>query len=238
VARGGASTRFTFDPALDDYPAWSPDGKNIAFSSNRGGQVDLYIKPADGSGEEKLLLKTDEPKVVERWTKDGRFLLFFSLGPKTAEDMWALPFPVGAKPVALLQTQFRELFARVSPDGRWLAYSSTESGPPKTTSGRSRPKRPPARSEVAGFKGRRIPSLWRPDGKELFYRTQGGNVMAVDIDTSKGFQAGTPRRMFTGPRRPRRAGTCRRTASASCSSPRPAPAVSSRLPWSSTGRLV
>ena len=59
VARG-ASTRFTVDPARDDAPAWSPDGKNIAFSSNRSGQLDLYIKPADGSGEEKLLLKTDE----------------------------------------------------------------------------------------------------------------------------------------------------------------------------------
>jgi len=200
VARGGASTRFTFDPALDDYPAWSPDGKNIAFSSNRGGQVDLYIKPADGSGEEKLLLKTDEPKVVERWTKDGRFLLFFSLGPKTAEDMWALPFPVGAKPVALLQTQFRELFARVSPDGRWLAYSSTESGPPENY---VRPFTPEAPAGTGAkwlvSKGGGYRPLWRPDGKELFYRTQGGNVMAVDIDTSKGFQAGTPRRMFTGP---------------------------------------
>ena len=107
VARG-TSTRFTFDPARDDYPAWSPDGKNIAFSSNRSGQMDLYIKPADGSDEEKLLLKTDEPKTVERWTRDGRFLLFFSANPKTAEDMWALPFPAEAKPVPLLQTQFRE----------------------------------------------------------------------------------------------------------------------------------
>ena len=126
VARG-TSTRFTFDPARDDYPAWSPDGKNIAFSSNRGGQMDLYIKPADGSGEEKLLLKTDEPKSEERWTKDGRFLLFTSTGAKTAQDMWALPFPGEAKPVSLLQTQFVEAGARVSPDGRWLAYVSNES---------------------------------------------------------------------------------------------------------------
>src|SRR5262249_5228279 len=104
----GTSTRFTFDPARDDFPAWSPDGKNIAFSSNRNGQMDLYIKPADGSGEEKLLLKTGEHKFVERWTKDGRFLLFTSYGPKTTADIWALPFTGETKPVPLLQTQFYE----------------------------------------------------------------------------------------------------------------------------------
>ena len=105
VARG-ASTRFTFDPARDDYPAWSPDGKNIVFSSNRGGQLDLYTKPADGSGEEKLLLKTDEPKFDERFTKDGRFLLFDSNGPKTAFDLWVLPSAGESKPISLVRTPF------------------------------------------------------------------------------------------------------------------------------------
>jgi Tol biopolymer transport system component/predicted Ser/Thr protein kinase len=200
VARG-TSTRFTFDPARDDNPAWSPDGKNIAFSSNRGGQLDIYIKPADGSGEEKLLLKTDEPKQVERWTKDGRFLLFTSTAPKTLGDMWALPFPGEAKPVPLLQTQFIEGLARVSPDGRWLAYTSTESGAPENY---VRPFTPEAPAGTGAkwlvSKGGGIRPLWRPDGKELFYLTPGGlSAMAVDIDAAKGFQAGTPRRMFNAP---------------------------------------
>jgi Tol biopolymer transport system component len=90
--------------------------------------MDLYIKPADGSGEEKLLLKTDEPKTLPRWTKDGRFLLFTSTAPKIGPDLWALPFPAEAKPVPLLQTQFVEALPTVSPDGRWLAYISAESG--------------------------------------------------------------------------------------------------------------
>jgi Tol biopolymer transport system component/predicted Ser/Thr protein kinase len=200
VARG-TSTRFTFDPARDDYPAWSPDGKNIAFSSNRSGQMDLYIKPADGSGEEKLLLKTDEPKAVDHWTKDGRFLLFSSVGPKTANDMWALPMvAAGAKPVSLLQTQFVETVQRVSPDGRWLAYTSTESGTPENY---VRPFTPDAPAGTGAkwlvSKGAGALPIWRPDGKELFYLSLTNQVMAVDIDTSKGFQAGTPRRMFASP---------------------------------------
>ena len=194
VARG-TSTRFTFDPAGDDYPAWSPDGKNIAFSSDRGGQMNLYIKPSDGSGEERLLLKTEEPKTVEHFTKDGRFLLFTSRGAKTASDLWALPFPGEGKPVSLLQTQFQESNARVSPDGRWLAYFSNESDALEIY---VRPFRPEAPAGTGAkwlvSKGGGFFPRWRPDGKELFYLA--AQAMAVEIDTSKGFQAGTPRPMF------------------------------------------
>jgi Tol biopolymer transport system component len=198
VARG-TSTRLTFDPADDDYPAWTPDGKNIAFSSNRGGTGDLYMKPADGSGEEKLLLKTDQKKIELRWTRDGRFLLFTSASPKTKNDVWALPFPAEPKPIPLLQTQFNERVSRVSPDGRWLAYSSDESG---TFENYVRPFTPEAPGTGAKWlvsKGGGIRPLWRTDGKELFYATLDGQVMAVEIDASKGFQAGTPRPLFRGP---------------------------------------
>ncbi len=204
VARG-SSTRFTFDPARDDFPAWSPDGKNIAFSSNRGGTTDLYIKPADGSGEDKLLLHTDEQKTDALWTRDARFLLFTSVGPKTAQDLWDLPYPTSpqlgdAKPVSLLKTQFIEPVSRVSPDGRWLAYTSNESG---TFENYVRPFTPDAPAGTGAkfmvSKGGGALPLWRPDGKELFYLSLTNQVMAVDIDTSKGFQAGTPRRMFASP---------------------------------------
>ena len=112
----------------------------------------------------------------------------------------ALPLPGGAKPVSLLQTQFAEGVARVSPDGHWLAYTSSESG---TFENYVRPFTPDAPAGTGAkfmvSKGGGALPLWRPDGKELFYLSLTNQVMAVDIDTSKGFQAGTPRRMFASP---------------------------------------
>ena len=90
VARG-TNTRLTFDPRLDESPVWSPDGTKVAFAANRGGSADLYEKNADGSGEERLLLKSDQDKTPTSWSRDGRFLLFESLDPKTQRDLWILP---------------------------------------------------------------------------------------------------------------------------------------------------
>jgi serine/threonine protein kinase/Tol biopolymer transport system component len=197
VARG-TSTRFTFDLAVDHHPAWSPDGKTIAFSSNRGGQNDLYTKPADGSGEETLLLKTGDSNIVEHFTEDGRFLLFSSLGGKGGRDVRALPLQAGAKPVSLLHSTFVEFGERVSPDERWLAYTSAESGVAEVY---VRPFTPetPAGSGAKWLvsKGGAQP-IWRPDGKELYYYFA-GRVMAVDIDTSSGFVTGKQRLMFNSP---------------------------------------
>lgn len=198
-AKRGISTRFTFDPHLDDAPAWSPDGKNIVFVSNRNNQFDLYMGNADSPGQEKLLLHTDEPKAESSLTKDGRFLLFSAIGNKTSGDIWALPLQGEAKPVALAQTQYPERFGRVSPDGKWLAYTSGESGGPEIY------VRPFSGSEGSAgpkwqvSKGGGLRSIWRPDGKGLYYITLNLQVMAVDIDASKTFAAETPRRLFVPP---------------------------------------
>jgi Tol biopolymer transport system component len=194
VARG-TSTRFTFDPARDDFPTWSPDSKTIAFSSNRGGQLDLYSGPADSPGQEKLLLHTDEPKDENRWSKDGRFLVFSSTSNKTGRDIWALPLSGEAKPVSFVQTQFQERGATASPDGRWLAYTSLESGTseiyvrPFTTEAGAAPKW--LVSKGGGFRPN-----WRFDGKVLYYISTGAEMMAVDLDTTKSLRAETPRRLF------------------------------------------
>jgi eukaryotic-like serine/threonine-protein kinase len=200
VARN-SSTRFTFDPANDDNPVWSPDGKNVVFSSNRKGEAKLYIKPADGSGEERLL--TDQSGEASSWSKDGRFLLFTSNSQKTGTDLWVLPNPgLGsgdAKPMPLLATQFSEQNAQVSPDGRWIAYQTDESSPSDIY---VRPFSADGNGSGAKWlisKGLALYPHWRSDGKQIFYASPNLDIMAVDIDTSKEFQAGTPRRLFTAP---------------------------------------
>jgi Tol biopolymer transport system component len=198
------TTRFTVDSANDDFPVWSPDGKSLVFSSNRTGQYKLYIKPTDGSGEERLL--TDQPGVPTSWSKDGRFLLFTNNSPQTAADIWVLPDPGrvsrATKPVPVLATPFAEGSAHFSPDGRWIAYRSNESGTFEIY------VRPFSLNGITGSagakwlvsKGNGLNPRWRSDGKQLFYAPQNiRDVMAVDIDTSKGFQAGIPRRLFSSP---------------------------------------
>jgi Tol biopolymer transport system component len=195
----GTNTRFTFD-ANSVALAWSPDSKNIAFSSNRGGHIDLYVKASDSSGDERTLLKTGEQKYVETWTRDGRYLVFDSLPNANDPDLWAFPFSGDGKAVPLVKTHFLEGGARVSPDGRWMAYVSNESGGYEIYVRPFTPEAPGTGAKWLVSKGAAsLNPLWRPDGKVLFYLSSTLQAMAVDIETSKGFQAGAPRRMFAAP---------------------------------------
>jgi Tol biopolymer transport system component len=189
----GARMRLTFDPADDFNPTWSPDGRQIIFTSDRKGARDLYRKAAHGTGPEELLLESKEAKASEDWTRDGKYLVF-NLG-SGATGIWALELAGNAnerKPVALVTGTFTQQQGRVSPDGRWLAYRSSETGrdevyvqnfPPSggkwqiSTAGGSQPE-------------------WRADGKELFY-IQNKTLMKVDITSGSGrFDWGTPKALF------------------------------------------
>jgi Tol biopolymer transport system component/predicted Ser/Thr protein kinase len=198
------TTRFTFDPAGDDFPVWSPDGGNIVFSSDRGGEPKLYIKPADGSSEERLL--TDMTGVPTSWSSDGRFLLFTTSAPKTGFDIWALPDPdrasAASKPLPILATPFNEQNGQFSPDGRWMAYTSNESPPIDVYVRAFTPGEggPAAGGKWLVSKGLSTFPRWRPDGTQLLYAAVSDfGAMAVDVDTRQGFQAGAPRRLFTMP---------------------------------------
>jgi eukaryotic-like serine/threonine-protein kinase len=205
VARG-TTTRLTFDPADDDNPVWSPDGRSIAFSSTRTGQPRLYLKPVDGSGDERLLI--ERPGIPTSWSTDGRVLLFVSVSPQTGNDIWALADPgraLGeAESFPVLATRSNEFHGQLSPDGRWIAYTSNEGSAGDGVY--VRPFSPDrnigaagARWLVSGAEFGRFPR-WRSDGKQLFYTTVTNfGVMAADVDTSKGFQAGTPRRLVDVP---------------------------------------
>lgn len=129
----GLRTRFTFDPADDWAPVWSPDGRNIIFSSNRNGIGDLYRKPADASRNEELLYADSLGKIPPSFSPSGKFLAYAAVGdPKTKIDIWILPDPMGppgvSKPYQFLHSEFNETDARFSPDGRWISFVSDESG--------------------------------------------------------------------------------------------------------------
>ena len=199
IARG-APAKVTFNTGNNDNPLWSPDGMSIVFASNHKGHLDLYAKNADGTGEERLLFGSQEDKIPEDWSRDGRYLVYRDVDPKNQEDLWILPLQGDAKPIPFLRTEFPEGFARFSPDGRWIAYTSTESGSPEVY---VRPFSPEnASNAVAEGKwlisnGGGLFPAWRADGKELFYVTPALQQMAVDVSTAKVFERGVPRRLFT-----------------------------------------
>jgi hypothetical protein len=186
------SSRFTFDPANDFDPVWSPDDTRIVFSSNRTGGGDLYQKATTEGGAEEMLFASDFRKAASDWSRDGRIVLFSQFGSTTRQDMWALSLPE-RKAAIVLQTEFFESGATFSPDGRWIVYSSDESGRQEVY---VRPFPGPGPKWRVSREGGNYPR-WRRDGKEIFFSTDEGKVMAVDVTAGVTFQAGDPKPLFT-----------------------------------------
>jgi serine/threonine protein kinase len=194
------STRFTFDPAPDSSPVWSPDGSRIAFAAIRAGGTGIYQKASSGAAKEQMLLAaTDDQKVPNDWSRDGRFLLYAKQDPKTRADLWVQALasdatPAGA-PTPFANTEFSEDQGQFSPDIRWIAYVSDESGRPEIY---VQPFPAPAgggsKMQVSRDGGNQ--PRWRRDGKELFYFSLGGNLMAVDVTEGPAFKAGVPKLLF------------------------------------------
>jgi Tol biopolymer transport system component len=187
----GTETRFTLDPADDTNPVWSPDGQMVAFSSDRKGSRGLYVKPASGVKQEELL-QSDFEWSLEDWTLDGRYLIF---NRQRGRSLWAMPLFGDRKPFPLFPDVEPTLEGRVSPNGKWIAYTSGESGRNEIYVQNF----PPAGGKwpVSIMGGR--DAHWRPDGKELFY-LQRTKLMAVDVKTdANSFERGSPRPLFDLP---------------------------------------
>ncbi len=176
----GVRTRLTFGPIGNVFPIWSPDGKWIAYSSARNGGFALCRKPSDGSGAEETLLTEVYQPALDDWSRDGKYLIYSRLiSGSPWRQIWSLPLEGAHKPSLVLE---RGITGKLSPDGRWLAYVSSESGTPQVY--------------VVPFGGGQgkwqvsangaIQPTWSKDGKELFYMDLTFNLLAVPVTNTGG----------------------------------------------------
>ncbi|MBI3427487.1 MAG: serine/threonine-protein kinase [Acidobacteria bacterium] len=192
----GTELRFTFDPANDMFPLWSPDSSRLAWVSTRDGASSLYQKAANGAGQDELLFRSGQQKFPTDWAADGRLILFQDSAPQTKWDVWALPLEGTHKPYALLQSAFNETGGRLSPDERWLTWVSDESGSNEVyVQGFAANALTGGKWQVS-IKGGDQPR-WRNDGKELFYVAADGKLMAVAVQSQgAAFKPGAPNELF------------------------------------------
>ncbi len=191
----GITTRFTFDPAVDALPVWSPDGKYVAFDSGRQGTASLYRKLASGAGQEETLLESKDNKSLQDWSRDGRFLIYVVTSGDHS-DLWLLPTDGEKNPRLYLKTRFFAYEPRFSPDTRFVAYSSTASGRSEIYV-QTFPD--PAGGQWLVSQGGGAHPRWRRDGKELYYISADSKLMAVDVTLSPTFKAGIPKALFAAP---------------------------------------
>jgi dipeptidyl aminopeptidase/acylaminoacyl peptidase len=189
----GTLTRLTAEDS--GYAIWSPDGTRISFVAGRVGLLDLYWKAVGSSGPDEVMFASKEAKNLTDWSPDGKYVLFSSQSPTTARDVWALPVDgADRKPFPVAQTAAGETNGKFSPDGKWVAYQSDETGHDEVFVRPFPGPGPSVRVSTGGGQG----AFWRHDGKELFYRTTDDHLMAVSVSASgKGtLDFGLPQSLF------------------------------------------
>ena len=181
IDQAGNATQFTSGPSHKGSPVWSPDGSRIAYFVNEGGSYDIFMSPANAGARMDLLFKSPQAKYPTDWSRDGRYLFFGVLTEGSRSDVWGLSI-LDRRAGPLLDTVFSEGYAALSPDGKWLAFQTDESGRNEVYvqpfDGISRGTR--RRYDVSAQTGGGLPR-WRADGKEIFYMTNRGRMMSVKV---------------------------------------------------------
>jgi Tol biopolymer transport system component len=190
-------TRLTFSESTDAFPVWTPDGKRIVFYSERNDEPGLYWKAADGTGEVEKLCSAPQPQLIPySWSGDGKGLITnqFIEGGMSNQDIMMLSMEGDRATKPILQDKFLEIQPKISPDGRWMAYVSNESGKTEVYV-RPFPDVNKGRWQVSTDGG--DSPIWSPNGRELFY-LNGDAVMAVSVDAERELSLGTPELLFRG----------------------------------------
>ena len=192
----GTNTRLTFDTAPDFVPVWSPRGDTLAFSSNRNGPTDIYLRASDGTGSAQPLVTGSGSKRATHWSADGQSLVYHAAG---GGGLWYVPMNGTRTPVQFYKTSFNDIFPSLSPDGRYVTFQSDESVQreiyvTRFPSGEGKWQI----SDNGGYNAR-----WSRSGDEIFYLEpaessgSGSKLMAVPVETNPSFLPGTPEPLFT-----------------------------------------
>jgi dipeptidyl aminopeptidase/acylaminoacyl peptidase len=189
----GRRTQLTKTPADENWLIWSPDGRQVVFNRFSREASELYLAPSDGTGPEEPLLSGDDGVWPVSWSPDGQFILFVKNSAGTGNDIWVLPLSGNRQAYPIFRTQYAENWAAFSPNGKWIAFSSTFSGMPVVYISRFPTDGQVLRvSDHSGTQAR-----WRRDGKEIFYLDPEKNLMAVPVnDTGADVEVGSARLLF------------------------------------------
>jgi Tol biopolymer transport system component len=194
IARSVPS-RITFDAANDWSPSWSSNGASIVFASSRSGANDIYQKASSGVGNDQLVYNNARNEVAVNVSPDGRYIVFSRPKEKGGNDTWIFD-TVDKKETPFVESPFDKIHARLSPNGRWIAYSTNDSGMYQVVV-QSLPDPNGGKWQITSQGG--VEPKWRRDGRELYYLALDGKLMAVTVTSESTFTAGTPAVLFETP---------------------------------------
>jgi len=189
----GLATRFTFDPGNENFPLWSPDGSRIAYFWNDPKKPGIYARSASGAGGTELMYDTGPGAILDDWSSEGRYLMYETvISAENRTDLFVVPLQGERKALPFIQDRFDETQGRFSPDGRWIAYVSDESGRPEVYV-QTFPDHT-GKWQISTMGGN--DPQWRADGKELYYLSPDSKMNAVAVRTEGGFEVENPTVLF------------------------------------------